>query len=347
MNSVEKFKKQAFNTYSGIRRSLWGDLSPRCAIIIRNPRANLAVNQAAMSFWTAVAKRNTAFSFLYNNDGSASGSLPSSQRHPPQQWATPSGPSRLDEAAQAGGPRGLATTAPCLAASRSLSELAQNVQQFGVARLEDVLPDRHHKLVRDEFDYCREASPIRFGDGVRCHSRIPRAAFRDLFNEITLTLTKELFGIGFHPPKDRFAFVQRIERDGPDRNDTNTILHIDRFVPSIKIFYYPHSITSSRMSPFGFIPESHLINETYLENVREAFRTRAYKSKPFVISNPTSNSEIPLFVDGNSLVVAYTNGLHRRIPFGDDVPLGSYREAACFMFYNLYTRTTLLRKALL
>ena len=43
-----------------------------------------------------------------------------------------------------------------------------------------------------------------------------------------------------------------------------------------------------------------------------------------------------------SLLLTYTNGPHRRTPFGTTAAQGSFRESAMFMFYDEYTRRDLL-----
>jgi hypothetical protein len=63
--------------------------------------------------------------------------------------------------------------------------------------------------------------------------------------------------------------------------------------------------------------------------------------------NPTTNSELPILVQGNTLMLTYTNGLHRRTPFGGSArPGAAQREAVTWMFYNLHTRFRLLSQAL-
>lgn len=345
-NRAARLRNRAIDTYCSLRKTFWKDLSPRARIDIRNPHLNLAVNQAALTFWTAVASRNSAFAPVYRRDAGAA-TLPMSHgASVAGQWATPVGASHPA--------RDPATTAPgipvssvaALGRSGSVAEMIANARRFGVARLEDVLPDRQFKLASKDFELAMECSPRYGSGGVRFHDMKPTTQFREIFEEIILKVTQDLFGIGFAPPKDRFIYVQRIELNGLDRGDSNTILHIDRFVPAIKLFYYPHAIQSVQMSPFSFVPESHFINEAYLDAVREFYQT-PNGTRPMAIRNLTQNQEIPALVEGNSLILAYTNGLHRRIPFADDAPQGSFREAACFMFYNLYTRSTLLRKALL
>lgn len=347
-NRAARLRNLAINTYCGLRKTFWGDLSPRSRIAIRNPRLGLAVNQAALSFWTAVARRNSAFASVYRRDAEAATPPIPQGASVASQWATPVGASHpaRDPALSASG-----MPVPSVAAlgrSDSVAELIGNARRFGVARLEDVLPDRQFKLASKDFElaFMSKTNPHHGSGGVLTHYNKPSAQFREIFEDIIQTVTQDLYGIGFAPPKDRFIYVQRIEFNGLDRGDSNTILHIDRFVPAIKLFYYPHAIRSVQMSPFGFVPESHFIDQAYLDAVREFYRT-PYGSRPMAICHLTQNQEVPALVEGNSLVLAYTNGLHRRIPFADDAPQGSFRESACFMFYNLYTRSTLLRKALL
>ena len=343
----------ATETYASIRKKLWHDLHPRVCINIRNRDLSLFVNNATFDFWTIVAKRNPAFDNVYKSPGTAvARSLPTSVSHHPQpaQFASPAtqSPAAADSLAIRN-PADLQTTESRLESIRvnSFDGLIKTAAQHGLALLEDFLPDAKRQVVMKDFTTIKDIKPTRIGDGVLCYNRKPSAAFREVFDDVTLAVTKALYGIGYRFPRDRFAYIQRLELIGDDRNDPNTILHIDRHIPSIKFFYYPHPIVTTDLSPFGYIPESHFITEDYVKQVRATYEHRAYESRPFAMRNPTTNSELPILVQGNTLMLTYTNGLHRRTPFGGSArPGAAQREAVTWMFYNLHTRFRLLSQAL-
>lgn len=337
---------RATDVYVSIRKRLWQDLHPRVYINIRNPDLSYLVNNTAFNFWTRVAQRNAAFDAIYAGSPTPASGGGTAQ---PRQLASPAATAGPHPEAQLmAAPHSGAAIQERLAAinADSLDALISKASRYGVAILEDILPDAKREIALRDFATIKEVPATPMGSGVRCYSRKPSASFREIFDELTLTVTKTLYGIGYHPPKDRFGFVQRLEFETEDRNDPNTILHIDRHIPSIKLFYYPHPISSPDLSPFGYIPESHIINQNYINEVRSTFQRRTYGSKPFAMHNPTGNPELPILVKGNSLVLTYTNGLHRRTPFGGSALPGATREAACFMFYNLHTRLKLLSQVL-
>lgn len=352
-NNPRFLKEIAINrataSYVSVRKKLWQDLHPRVYINIRNRDLSLFVNNAAFDFWTAVAKRNHAFARVYAGPTPAS-AMPKPAPAPantprPLQLASPSQSHDLQPDRQAAGKELCLTTIESrleAIKTRSVDELIQTATHQGVAVLEDFLPDAKRQTVLQDFATIKDVKATPLGVGVRCFSRKPSAQFREVFDDVTLHVTKILYGIGYRVPKDRFAFVQRLELETQDRNDSNTILHIDRHVPSFKFFYYPHPITDPDQSPFGYVPESHFINDRYIDKIRSEFKRKPYASKPFAMENPTDNPELPILVQGNTLVLAYTNGLHRRTPFGSSATPGAYREAASWMFYNLHTRLRLL-----
>lgn len=295
---------------SKLRYKLLGkDLHPRVRVPIRNRTARIVLNNVALSFWTAAARRNAAFGTVFAAEGVA-----------------------VPDVGTATGPT----------PSASVDELIRDAQKFGVAIIEDFLPESQFTLVRDEFDTLGEADSIPFGTGAKCHIRPASAEFRTLFDDVIQQITRSVYGHGYESPKDTSTALQRVELTGVDANDSNTVGHIDRFLPCIKVFYYPHAIPDADQSPYAFVPGSHVVTRQYLANVREAFSTLEYNVNPFPIRNPTTNPEWPVLTKGNSLVLTYTNGLHRRTPFGPTARPGSFRESACFMFYDDYSRWDLL-----
>lgn len=111
--------------------------------------------------------------------------------------------------------------------------------------------------------------------------------------------------------------VQVIDAVIDDKADPNTIPHLDRFIPTLKAFYFPFAV-SDYQSPFSFAPCSHIIDSFYQQSFKDAYIfNKANNVSPF---RPTPEFEqkfplVNIVVPGNSLVLAFTNGLHRRVPF--------------------------------
>ena len=130
------------------------------------------------------------------------------------------------------------------------------------------------------------------------------------------------------------VLMQILENESADLDDPDSRLHIDRFIPCLKFFYFPEEV-SVENSPLGFVPYSHICNGAYEDAVIGGMK-RYYKerTRPFSIDNPTSSRELQITVPGNSLVAAYTNGLHRRVPFLPGSEFGMTRKSLRFDFYS-------------
>jgi len=269
----------------------------------------MLTENASLSFWNAVARRNPALAPAYR-----SGQAVAVQR---------------------------CDSTGLLVPSTTISELVDDAQKYGIALMEDFLSESQYRVVRDEFD-SHSDEPNRFlGSGVAHYERRASPEFLAIFDDAIGDITQRIFGRSLHAPR-KMTFIQRDELIGRDVDDPNTILHIDRFIPCVKIFYYPHPILDADQSPFGYVPQSHIVNDEYRACVREFISERPFRVKPFGMRNPTANSECPVLTNGNSILLSFTNGLHRRTPFGVSAPMGSFREVAAFVFYNDYTRRSLL-----
>lgn len=228
--------------------------------------------------------------------------------------------------------------------SASVKQLAINAAKYGVGYMPNFLDLDQLEAVIHEFEDISTGSPDHtlFGSGVDSYNTLASPRVTNYFRSAIAFLTLELLGVQCGL---RNVGLQRLVLNGvKDELDPNTILHIDRFLPCIKIFFFPHAI-SDEDSPFGYIPYSHIISRKYKDNVIKTFHERSYKPSlepwSFSIENPTPNRELKLTVPPNSLVVAYTNGMHRRIPFSLSPHLGG-RDSLRFNFYNQFTRKSLL-----
>ena len=203
--------------------------------------------------------------------------------------------------------------------------------------MNNFLDEDEHKLLLEEFSEknLKSKSQNQFvGKGVLCINKRLSEKNLKIFQKKINYLTKNLLGKAISIKKIN---LQKLNKVSQDIEDPNTILHIDRFLPAIKFFYYPEKV-SLEQGPFGFIPFSHIINKPYLSSVEKSFREN--KDSPFSINNPTDFNEIALTVEANTFLIAFTNGLHRRIPFqiGENLKRNSCR----FIFYDSFTRSDLI-----
>lgn len=134
--------------------------------------------------------------------------------------------------------------------------------------------------------------------------------FVNLFvNRINVLLKK----IGATPIKLNNLSLEINAINGPDICDPNTKLHIDRFIPTIKIFYFPDKVKDS---PFALIPNTSIIDKLRHQEILKALNKK--NNIPFQLSKLYMNNfpkEKKFLVQGNSLIIAATHCIHRRVNF--------------------------------
>ncbi len=112
-------------------------------------------------------------------------------------------------------------------------------------------------------------------------------------------------------------------------------LHIDRFLPNMKIYYSPFEI-NERGAPFCYALESHKINNKYIQFIKT--------TKNFSDTDPQSSiflkEKKEITCKPNTLIVALTNGFHGRKPFLDIKD----RKVVFLQFHNSFNKLSLLFK---
>lgn len=164
-----------------------------------------------------------------------------------------------------------------------------------------------------------------------------------LKDSITSIAKKLLFPISKN--RIRINYSRLIKEDKIQDGDANTIFHSDRFIPTLKFFYYPNnSVIDS--APFEFIPFSHYISDSFLSAYKKYFLDVSKKLKspyPCALDFTNNLKPLSLTVPGNSLVACYTHGMHRRRPFPEMKKSSSIleRDILVIHFYNQQTKLTL------
>jgi len=171
---------------------------------------------------------------------------------------------------------------------------------------------------------------VKYGQGVLAkYIVLKNEMISNSFNKLLSPLTNEIFG---NPFSCEELALQILECKSNDVGDPNTVLHIDRYIPAVKMFYYPFGI-SPGCSPYGYIPKSSLIDDSYKKACVDAFRSDSNLLPPFKMPQwflETLPVERQIFARENTLVVGATNGLHRRCPIEQ---LGK-RYSIRILFYN-------------
>ena len=149
--------------------------------------------------------------------------------------------------------------------------------------------------------------------------------------KISEKVTNVVYGA---PVKPTVAIMTNSPKKLPEKNTIlgDNIFHIDRYLPNIKMFYYPEDVNLG-CGHFDYAIGSHKINHDYLnfiKNNRELiFDERNSDSNKFL------KSKVKVIVKKNSLLVACTNGFHRRSKFEFDIP----RTVLAFLYpdFNLFS----------
>ena len=110
-------------------------------------------------------------------------------------------------------------------------------------------------------------------------------------------------------------------------------LHIDRFLPNMKLYYSPFRI-DERGAPFCYALGSHKINDQYVNFVKKTklFSDADEDAKQFL----SGKKEITC--KANTLVVALTNGFHGRKPFLEK----TNRKLLFLQYHKSYNKISLL-----
>lgn len=217
----------------------------------------------------------------------------------------------------------------------------QSLLANGVVIIPNFLSSEEHKELLNITRMPAQVVPKTYGESLMAYySPLPDHTvhyFRSFIKKVFFSL----YGIKLG---NLTATIQHLilPPNSEDKNDPNTFLHIDRFVPAIKIFYFPSDVTSSD-SPFGYVPGSHLINSHYLSAVKKAYSTFSpMRNRPFEIVNPSSSGELSVVAPANSLVIAGVHGIHRRQPFRGLEKYERCRISIRFIFYEKITKSRLI-----
>jgi len=120
-------------------------------------------------------------------------------------------------------------------------------------------------------------------------------------------VTKEVFGNKVDTIAE-FFFHKCKNIENPDLQE-DTKFHLDRYLPCLKIIYSPNSIDHSD-APFGYIKRTHKLNNNFMKNFM-------LNSKKFFVNENELNENLKknalsLTCPANSLIITFTNGLHKR-----------------------------------
>ncbi len=213
--------------------------------------------------------------------------------------------------------------------NKYLDALSQN----GILILENALDDIEHKkivqifnkiLIMQNQNYRSSSSVIRYVEYFNLDD------FKFL-KSISNFLTKNVYGkiLG----SDAEFYIHKSIKIPEDIEHGDNNLHIDRFLPNMKILYSPFEINHEG-APFCYALGSHKINENYINFVKN--------SKKFNESESDANqfllNRMEVTCKANTIIVALTSGFHGRKPFLKEID----RKLIFLQYHKSFNKNSLL-----
>ena len=132
---------------------------------------------------------------------------------------------------------------------------------------------------------------------------------------ISQQITKEIYGKEVVPTSEFYCHKLLYFPEEMIKGENR--LHMDRFIPNIKMYYSPFKITEND-APFKWVLGSHKITNEYINYWKKSKNfdeTEDEKMGLEYLKNINKNREIKAVLEANSLIAVFTNGLHCRSPF--------------------------------
>lgn len=135
--------------------------------------------------------------------------------------------------------------------------------------------------------------------------------------------------------KQKYTLSQIAIINGKSPYKASINMHQDKFIPSFKLFYFPTEVTTN---PFEYYSGSHFIDKQFMQNAHISSKTRAGDNRDYKF-NFSGYKKIKFYVKANTLVIAATNGFHRRFHENKD----GVRKFITVGYYNKFTWIDLLK----
>ena len=190
----------------------------------------------------------------------------------------------------------------------------ESLKNNGIIVLNNVLKIEEHLKIKNDFNEVLNTNLSKEIFNKKSDSVIVKK-INKIYNvssliKISNSISKEIYG-NIVKPTHHYLYHKSTELPEKEFPGDN-ILHVDRFLPNLKLIYFPFSVNKDS-APFKYALGSHKINDEYLnfflKNKKWVFDERNLEAKKFL----KNTIEVPL--QENSLVIALTNGFHARTPF--------------------------------
>lgn len=193
----------------------------------------------------------------------------------------------------------------------------------GIVIIRNALKHEEHKYICDKFENLENKS----GTWELGPKNITKSKDVDIFwakdfikkfsnlIEISNLVTKEIYGKCIDPS---IEFYLHKSKNVPEEKILGeNHLHMDRFLPNLKIYYSPFEI-NSYSAPFKWVLGSHKINKKFLKYWKDLSsfnRDEVFEDRDSYLNNFQAKDILEAVLEKNSLIIVFTNGLHCRSPF--------------------------------
>ncbi len=189
-------------------------------------------------------------------------------------------------------------------------ECLDSLKQNGILILENTLNEKEHNEIIGHFS----KMSIKQGNNLRSNSSVMRYfEYFDLnkFEFLKLVsdyFTKHVYGKVLNSQAEFYIHKSLKIPEDIEHGDNN--LHIDRFLPNMKILYSPFEITSDG-APFSYALGSHKINNKYVQFIKNSkkFNESEENAKEFI------KDKKEITCKANTIIIALTSGFHGRKSF--------------------------------
>ncbi len=203
---------------------------------------------------------------------------------------------------------------------------ARQVEEDGITLIADFLPAEAFAALRDECLALWEAPPA----SVRCHQHGPNRVEMARLDTAMRASMPAADSLLRHPAllallsagerravetRRAHCAAERVTYGEGDDADPETFLHVDTFFDTHKAWLYLSDVTEET-GPLAYVPRSHRLSayrlyREYDNSVSERLRSRRISREEV---EARGLAERVVTCPANTLVVANTNGYHRRLP---------------------------------
>lgn len=213
----------------------------------------------------------------------------------------------------------------------SIRELKNNKENIidslknnGFVVIENVLSDQEAKSINNIFREMQDntgnhniidAVKVKYGhkdvvDDIECITCKKNISDFSELNNLSDFFSKMVFGKKIKTMAE-FFLHKSLNKKEKQKDDSDTFYHLDRYLPCLKIIYSPDSIDENS-GPFCFLKGSHKLDNSSINDwlIKDNFHKIKDEEKiKFDLK------EQKIICKKNSLIVAFTNGFHKRNVF--------------------------------